>query len=196
MDFGISLDPSSVSQRHCLEDSDEEDEDSKESETAGNVGEAFKLPDQREQLPPAANLIIAIGHPAVVFTKIYLDLEALPSCTISTDVLTVFKDKHFTTGSYHQGDEYIVSEGFEIKCTGSDLERYLLCTHEQLLNSQYCNLWCSKVQTHMPGIMVNSRSHLGHWDLSRLKGDSIHTDTELPLNWTPKMIPPLLIRTL
>ena len=142
MDFGISLDPSSVVQRHSLEDSDEEED---ESETVGNATETFTVPNRRDQLDPAGKLIIAIGQPAVIFIKSYLDLEPLPSYTISTKTLTAFKDKHFSSGTHHQDDTYTVSEGSDAKRTGSDVGRCLVCTHQQPLNSKYCNLWCSKV---------------------------------------------------
>ena len=142
MDFGISLDASAVTQRHCLEDSDEEEE---ESETTGITSETFTVPDRRDEVVAVSNLIIALGQPAVVFAKSYLDLEPLNSCTILTDKLTAFKDKYFSTGVHRQGNTYTVSEGFDVKCIGSNLERCVLCSHEQPLSSQHCNLWCSKV---------------------------------------------------
>lgn len=131
MDF---VDPS---QRHCLEDSDEEDD----SFIPNN--EAFTFPNGTDKLEAGSNLIIAVGQPASIFAKGYLSLDPLPSCTISTEFLTLFKDRHFTSPAQHSNS--VVSEGFGVEC--KELEHFYLCTHEKQLNSQYCTLWCNKVNS-------------------------------------------------
>lgn len=138
MDFGISLDPASVTQRHCFEDSDED-----EDESARNETEQFITPEnQSAGLAPEANLIIAMGQPASIFARSYLSLDPLPSCRISAHSHTVFKDRYFSSRGHTHN---VVSEGFDVKCKGSEIEKFHLCIHENQLNSQHCNSWCTKV---------------------------------------------------
>lgn len=132
MDF---VDPASLTQRHCLEDSDEEDESlTTQSTDAGS----FIIPEDTAKLPPGSNLIITIGQAASIFAQSYLSITPLPFCTISTDCQTVFKDKHFSSSSTAQ---FVVSEGFAVQ----GYKQFYLCTHQRELNSQLCNSWCDKV---------------------------------------------------
>lgn len=140
MDFGV--DPSSAILRHCLEDSDEEEEDISDSDNE----RTFLTPDQDGEPSPGANLILAIGQPASIFVRSFLSLDPLPSCRITVPSPTVFKDRYFPTGRQPDGHKHTVSEGFRVKNADSTSERFLLCIHEQQLNSQYCNLWYTKVR--------------------------------------------------
>ena len=135
MDF---VDPASLAQRHCLEDSDEEDE----SLTTPSTGAgSFIIPEDTAKLPPGSYLILTIGQAASIFAQSYLSLTPLPSCTISTECQTMFKDKYFSKSSTAQ---CVVSEGFTAQSKES-AEQFYLCTHKRELNSQHCNLWCEKV---------------------------------------------------
>lgn len=142
MDFGISLEASSVIQRHSLEDSDEEEE---ESGIDTPQTEYFISPDKTCTLGlHGGNLILALGHAASIFVKSFLTLEAIPSCTIKTNSPTVFKDKYFSTSPKTE----VVSEGFVVKGKTPESENFLVCTHEQPLTSLHCNSWCARVSMH------------------------------------------------
>jgi hypothetical protein len=141
MDFGISLDASSVSQRHCFEDSEDSDEDEVDTEqthifTSPNGG-------ARDSVLRGTNLIIAIGLSPSIFIKSYLNLKLVSSYTVATNTPALFKDRHFSSST--ESPTMTVSEGFEVGCRSPESEVFLACTHEQQLNSKYCNLWCAKV---------------------------------------------------
>lgn len=135
MDFGISLDPSSVAQRHCLEDSDEEEEDDIKSD--GNEADIFTVPEKTSSgSGPGVNTVIfTIGLPASIFIKSYLNPESIPSFKTTTNFPTVFKDKFFTTSTPQTVDEV-----FEVQNKG-----FRVCVHKQQLTPQHCSLWCDRV---------------------------------------------------
>lgn len=141
MEFGISLDASSVPQRHCLEDSEEEEDD--EVDIDHEQTQIFISSDVARSSPSRANLILALGQSAAVFIKSYLNIEPVPSYRVETNSHMVFKDKHFPTNT--EGQTNAVSEGFEVGCKSSENEKFFACIHEQQLNSQHCILWCAKV---------------------------------------------------
>lgn len=141
MELGISLDASAVSQRHCLDDSDD---DEGEDEVDTEQTEVFTSPLATNTcVDPGTSLIVAIGLPASIFLKSHLNLELVPSCTIETNSHRVFKDKHFSPNAQNKAEA--VSEVFDVKCKAPESEKFLACTHEQQLNSQHCNLWCTRV---------------------------------------------------
>ena len=133
MDFGIALDEV---QRHCLEDSDEEEDESDDQQR-----DIFSCPDSGQRVK---TLILAIGQHACILVKSHLNLEPSPSFVFEAESLTVFQDKCFSPASQEKG--IAVSTGFTAKCTPvADTGQFFVCAHEQQLTSQHCNLWCSKV---------------------------------------------------
>ena len=166
MDFGISLDPSSVAQRHCLEDSDEEEED--DIKSGGNEADIFTLPETCN-LGPGVNIVIfTIGLPASIFIKSYLN-ELIPSFKITTNFPTVFKDKFFTTSTPQTVDEV-----FEVQSKGEKSEeKFLVCVHKQQLTPQHCNLWCNSVSVCINFCKSATNTNLG--DVSS-SSSSTHID--------------------
>lgn len=148
MDFGISLDPSAVAQRHCLEDSDEEEEDEVDIKSDGNEADIFTVPEKPcTDLGPGVNIVIfTIGLPASIFIKSYLNLESIPSFKVTTSFPTVFKDKFFTTSA---PQPQTVDEVFEVQNKGGKSEKFLVCVHKQQLTPQHCNLWCNRVSVYI-----------------------------------------------
>ena len=142
MDFGISLDASAVSQRHCLEDSDAEEDDEVDS---GQI-QLFTSPDvATSNAITGANLIMGIGQSASIFIESYLSLEPIPAFTVQTDSHTAFQS--WPRSTHSQRSAYAVSEGFKVNCKNPEQENFIACTHKELLNTLQCNSWCSRVST-------------------------------------------------
>ena len=133
LDF-ISLD---VAQRHTLYDSDEEDE------VIENAAEIFSVTSQAKlQELSKPTLLIAVGQTAAIFAKSYLFLEPEPLSVMTTSSQKVFKNRFFAEKA--TDDVLCVSELYvaKLKSPGNS---FLVCIHEQPLNSEYCNLWSLKV---------------------------------------------------
>lgn len=133
LDFGI-LD---VAQRHSLYDSDEEDE------VMENPAGIFSISSQAKlQGLSKPTLLIAVGQTAAIFVKSYLFLEPEPLSVMTTSSQKVFKNRFFAEKAT---DEVLpVSELYVAKLKSSG-NSFLVCVHEQPLNSEYCNLWSLKV---------------------------------------------------
>lgn len=128
-DFGITLDPTSILQRHSLEDSDDEDAE-KNAEFAIVPGTPSVS---------SSKVIFAFGTAASVFASSYFKLENLPAQQIKSGHITVYKDKSFpTTGK----ENPVVSEVYNVECSK---ETCSLCIHKSELKSVYCQEWCSLV---------------------------------------------------
>ncbi len=142
MDFGMSLDSSSVGQRHCFEDSDDEEENS--SSELSIIRESFTLfPENIEKGQSTTVLFITIGDAASIFAKSYFSLKSIPSSKILANSVTVFKNKFFPGNKIsptHTVSEFL---NIEPKDEGSNLT---LCDHPEMLNSQYSNVWCAEVK--------------------------------------------------
>ncbi len=146
MDFGISLDPLSVTQRHAVYDSDEE-----EQEEAEGTAENFFIRGTSSS-SESCTLLIALGQVSVTFVRSFLILEDQPTFLLSSRTSKVVKGLHFPARS-HEGEggqelpdpvsSVYVARG---KQPGSGEEGlFLVCTHEKVLKSEYCNLWAAKV---------------------------------------------------
>lgn len=141
MDFGISLDPSLVTQRHSLEDSS--DEENVENTRDYDISKTFCI-SNHEYLSKGPNLIIAVGQAPSIFVKSHFKLDSLPLSRITANSAAVFRDKHFPADTHNS--DCIVSEMFDISSKDSITEKFTLFIHEQQLKSQYCNVWCAKVR--------------------------------------------------
>ena len=129
LDFGISLDPSAVLQRHSLQDSDDEEEE--------RQIELIAIP-----FTPAARrsrVIFAFGTAASIFTNSYFTIHDAPTYQIRSDCITVYKEKSFPSC---KKEKPVLSEVFDVHCTN---ESFSLCVHVSELKSIYCQSWCSLV---------------------------------------------------
>lgn len=136
LDFGISLDPSAVTQRHTLYDSDEEETEIE------NIDEIFSVADSDSQ-KPGCTLILTVGQTASIFARSYFELETDPVCKVTSKTPTVIKDKYFPSSS--DQSTTTISEVYEAKTASGCTDEYLVCVHERELKSEYLNIWCSKV---------------------------------------------------
>lgn len=138
------MDSDFVIQRHCFEDSSEEEDDEVDEPT-------FTTPNfNKTDLNHGANLIIAVGQTASLFLRSHFIVDLLSSCTITTTSLRVFKDKYFPTPVQHSAGSYTVTEVYTMRqkegnSGSSSTENFYLCVHEQPLDSRFCNQWCAKV---------------------------------------------------
>lgn len=140
LDFGISLDPSAVPQRHSFEDSDEEDLGKDEVELTVSPSSATPV-----EIGQRSNVIFVFGQIASIISKSFFTLHDSPSCQILCDSITVYRDKLFPAVSCERSKcSQTVSEVFGIE--SKDGKTYSLCVHEARLKSQYCNNWCLKVR--------------------------------------------------
>lgn len=136
-DFGITLDPTYILQRHTLEDSDEE-------ETEKNADFVI-VPGTSSRLD--SSLIFAFGTPASIFANSYLKLENSPVHEIKSSHITVYKDKAFPVSDK---EEIVVSEIFNVECREGSCS---VCIHKSELKSVYCQEWCSLVRTSLSALI-------------------------------------------
>ena len=138
-DFGISLDPSSVAQRHAFYDSDEEEEAAAASTPTFSVKPA-------QACSKADVLIFAFGEVASVFVQSYFCLE--PLCTVAADSPTALKDRYFAKqrkALQEDAESTVISKIFTVE-TNSEHRRCLVCIHEKPLKLELVNLWTVKVK--------------------------------------------------
>ena len=154
-DFGIILDPYTVTQRHTLYDSDEE-------ETEENVSGCFSISSETQlQELSECTLLIAVGQTAAIFTKSYLILEPEPFSVITTNSLKALKDKCFAEkGVLAEGEVLPVSELYRARKKSTSSRPVLVCIHEQPLNSEYCNPWSQKVRVDLSWFPSSSTAFL------------------------------------
>ena len=138
LDFGISLDAAAVTQRHTLYDSDEEEEE------IGDLNSAFTISATTSAKLDGATLLVAVGSTASIFARSYFILEPDPLCLISGSDKVVQQPYTAIKKSSDDKTTVTVGEIFSAKrsVAGSP---FLVCTHEKPLASQYCNIWCAKV---------------------------------------------------
>ena len=138
MDFGISLDPLAVSQRHALYD-DSESEEEAEAE--------------REQLPPTlaeerpANaefltgrfLIIGLGSTASVFLKSFVCLRDTPSLSLPATEISAEEKRERFGG---RGVQEISAVDFY------EAADWVVCAHSKELRAEYSNRWAEKASSY------------------------------------------------
>ena len=140
-DLGIFLDPSTLTQRHALYDSDEEEE------AEENVSGCFSISAETQlQGLSECTFLIAVGQTAVIFTKSYLVLDPDPFSIITTNSPKALKNKYFVEkGVLAEGEVLPVSELYRVKKKTTSSGPIIVCIHEQPLSSEYCNPWSQKV---------------------------------------------------
>ncbi len=152
MEFGISLDPLLVAQRHALYDSDEEEEEITGTSDVFSVRSPEAATPERQ----TRTLLIALGAAAVTFARSHLDLSDQPIFRLLSRTSRVVKGQHFPAhgrteleGDGEEEEVVEVSLAHEAKGKpGGESEeagRFVVCIHEKALKSEYCNLWAAKV---------------------------------------------------
>ena len=131
MDFGISLDPSSVPQRHALYDSDEEEGDETEIQQPELV---FAPPTQ--DITQSNTLVVAVETTACLFVRSHFMLT--PLCSLEGSTQAVFKGTYFPKS----GDKRcVVSE--VVRADGGG--EVVICLHERSVKSEHINAWAKMV---------------------------------------------------
>ncbi len=129
MEFGISLDPSSVPQRHALYDSDEENEQS------DLLKANFVFHSPLDSAHKSHSLVLAVGPTACIFAKSHFVLSLFT--TLETTTQTMFQGMYFPKS---QEGLCLVSE-----LMGADGGDVIFCLHEKNLKPEYVNAWSKKV---------------------------------------------------
>lgn len=140
MEFGISLDPSSVPQRHALYDSDEEEDEQADSLKPDFVIQPLPCPDSKHK---SHSLLLAIGPTACIFAKSHFILS--PFSTIMASTQTIFQGMYFPKS---EKQSCLVSE--LLYADGGDV---IFCLQENILKVDHVNTWSKKVSLLFFGCM-------------------------------------------
>lgn len=144
MDFGISLDPLAVPQRHTLYDSESDEEDEQHQNRIDQLRSVFTV-DKREksEVLTGKSLLVGIGTTAAVFVRSFLHLRKEPSFSVKGDTGSVLAGKHFPMGK----DKEDVTVVYEVEGAAG---KWVVCVHEGELRVEYSNFWTEKVgQSHI-----------------------------------------------
>lgn len=138
MDFGISLDPLAVPQRHTLYDSESDEEDEQHQNRVEQLRSVFTVDkgDKSEALT-GKSLLVGIGTTASVFLRSFVHLQKEPSFSIKGET-KVLAGKHFPSG---KGKEDI-TDFYEEEGAA---EKWVVFVHEAELRVEYSNVWTEKV---------------------------------------------------
>ena len=146
MEFGLYVDPSSLTQRHALYDSEEEEENGKEAVDI-TISDAGTAP-----IKEGDTLIVAVETTASIFVQSYLAVVDGPVRSLVANSPTVFKGKFFPSPRSSHADEkksedpVCVSEVFAAKTNSEEKGSCCVCVHAKPLKPEYCNTWASKVK--------------------------------------------------
>ena len=137
MDFGISLDPLAVSQRHELYDSESEEE---EDET-GEQNRADPAPEEGSgDFITGRSLIIGLGSTASVFVRSFVCLRESPSLSLPAEAAEIRAgEKNAQSG--HEREEIAAVELYETQGNS----QWVVCAHSKELRAENCNRWTEKV---------------------------------------------------
>ena len=142
--YGFSLDPYSVSQRHCFHDSDEEDEG--EQENGGR--EYFFFSQSSTKDAHVKLLIVCTSRIPVAFVKSHVILKPAPCCIITCqNSVQVLKGRYFSDlrrkeDSNNKEEEKVnIGELYEAE----EHPDVLICFSMETLEDDYCNEWSRKV---------------------------------------------------
>ena len=139
MEFGLSLDPLAVPQRHTLYDSEseEETEPQPQSELDSALVVDGRSTNFEEGFLAGKRLLVAVGSSASVFVRSFIRLRGESLCSVRADAAKVQKGKHFSSGN---GTEEI-TQFHEVEGN----TEWAVCYHDTELRLEYCNLWTEKV---------------------------------------------------
>ena len=139
MEFGLSLDPLSVPQRHTLYDSESDEE--KEPQPQSELDSVFAVDGRNtnveERFLTGKGLVVAVGSFASVFVRSFVRLRTELLCSVRADAGKVQRGKHFSCGS---GAEEI-THFHEVEGNAE----WVVCSHDKELRIEYCNSWTEKV---------------------------------------------------
>ena len=136
--FGISLDPLLVTQRHTLDDSEDEDEEDLQK-TPVIFSVVGMVPNSR------GTLLMAVGQTPAVFMRSFLDLEKEAAYVVTTETARVVKNSCFPSPSKDL-QSVTISEVYAAKRKVAGAP-FLVCVHEKSLKSEYGNMWATTVRT-------------------------------------------------
>lgn len=135
MDFGISLDPLAVPQRHALYDSESEEEGEQETQSESEVFRVDKIGEDGEFLAGKA-LLLALGNTASVFAKSFIRIREEPFLSLRTDVSRVKSNSPRGKGAEDVTHFYYSQE---------ESSKWAVCLHAAELQAEHCNHWADKV---------------------------------------------------
>lgn len=140
MDFGISLDPLAVPQRHTLYDSESDSESEQQQSKADEHSSVFAV-DGRGVIADGKcltgkTLLVAVGSTASAFVKSFVHLREETLFSVRADA-EVQRGKLFSSGK----GEKDISLCYEVEATAE----WVVCAHETELRIEYCNFWTEKV---------------------------------------------------
>ena len=136
MEFGISLDPLAVVQRHALYDSESDEESEQQPQESSEVF-TFDGRGKRGDILKGKTLLVAVGGSASVFVRSFVRLREEPLLSLQADVGRVEKGSHFPKGN-------AIKEITVFRDTEENTE-LLICTHPTELTIEFCNKWTEKV---------------------------------------------------
>ena len=142
MDFGISLDPLAVSERHALFDSDSDEEEDENQQPHEPLGEPDDSGGQRQSSDflTGKTLIIGIGSTGSVFVRSFVRLGDAPSLSIPAEAV-VGKRKRDVHD--RRGPHEISAVEFYEAAEGKD--ECVVSVQPKLQRVEYSNHWTEKV---------------------------------------------------
>lgn len=149
MDFGISLDPLAVPQRHTLYDSESDEEDEHHHDRIGQLRSAFAVGKrEKSELLTRKYLLIGIGTTASVFVRSFVHLRKETLFSLQAETEDVLASKQFPSGKSRED----ITVFYEVEGAA---EKWVVCAHEAELRVEYSNFWTEKVgQSHTFNFMV------------------------------------------
>lgn len=142
MDFGISLDPLAVPQRHTLYDSESDEDDEQYRNTIDQLSSVFAIEKHEkpeiEKFLTGKTVLVGIGTTASVFVRSFVHVRQEPLFSVQTEAGNVLAGKHFPSGRGRED----VTVFYEVEGAS---EKWVVCAHESELRVEYSNFWTKKV---------------------------------------------------
>lgn len=137
MDFGISLDPLAVPQRHTLYDSESDEEREKQHQ---NEREAFAVCENESGGASLTGkvILVGVGSTASIFVQSFVSLREEQAFSLKADIDKVQKGRGFLPGKEAVRDVTV------FHCL-TDTSSWLACLHATELGAEFCNRWTEKV---------------------------------------------------
>ena len=147
MDFGISLDPLDVAQRHSLYDSESEEESEQEHQNETDVFTVDGRGEDRNFLA-GRGLLLAFGSTASVFARSFVRLREEPFLSLQADASRAKRGTNFPRG---KGAKNIT----HFQYTEEEDPKWIVCVHDTELLVEHCNHWAEKVVVHTIILHIN-----------------------------------------
>jgi hypothetical protein len=134
MDFGISLDPLAVSQRHALYDSDSEDEEDESQRPADSGGK------RSSDFLTGRPLLIGVGSTASLFVRSFVCLGDAPSLSLPSEPVARGKGSQFVDD--RRGPHEVAAVEFYVAEGNGE---WVASVQPALQRAEYSNRWTEKV---------------------------------------------------